>query len=150
LAYLLGIDLGAGSLKATIITETGVVAGNGSYPLTTSVPHFGWSEQDPAAWWAALCAAVPAALATAGIAASAVAGIGVTFILNLGVSFAIASIVALRAYDIPRSEQLKIAGYIVRDFLQSPLTFVVPERIEVLTISQTEAKSPKQAPEKVL
>jgi len=80
----------------------------------------------------------------------AVAGIGVTFILNLGVSFAIASIVALRAYDIPRSEQLKIAGYIVRDFLQSPLTFVVPERIEVLTISQTEAKSPKQAPEKVL
>jgi len=80
----------------------------------------------------------------------AVAGIGVTFILNLSVSFAIASIVALRAYDIPRREQLKIAGYIVRDFLQSPLAFVVPEKIEVLTISQSEAKLSRDATEKML
>jgi site-specific recombinase len=80
----------------------------------------------------------------------AVAGIGVTFILNLSVSFAIASIVALRAYDIPRREQLKIAGYIVRDFLQSPLAFVVPEKIEVLTISQSEAKLSRDVPEKIL
>ena len=80
----------------------------------------------------------------------AVAGIGVTFILNLGVSFSIASIVALRAYDIPRREQLKIAGYIVRDFFQSPLAFVVPEKIEVLTISQSGPEPPADVMEKIL
>jgi site-specific recombinase len=79
----------------------------------------------------------------------AVAGIGVTFILNLSVSFAIASIVALRAYDIPRREQLKIAGYIVRDFLQAPLAFVVPEKIEVLTISERKIEPPVDIPEQI-
>jgi xylulokinase len=78
LAYLLGIDLGAGSLKATIITDTGALAGEGSHPITTSVPHFGWSEQDPAEWWEALCDAVPQALAAAGIAAAEIAGIGIS------------------------------------------------------------------------
>jgi xylulokinase len=70
--YLLGIDLGAGSLKATIITGTGVVAGEASQPITTSVPHFGWSEQDPAEWFTALCRAVPGAIAEAGIRADAI------------------------------------------------------------------------------
>ncbi len=77
-AYLLGIDLGAGSLKATIITQTGAVAGEASAPITTYVPHFGWSEQEPAEWFAALCDAVPQAIAAAGIAPAAIAGIGVS------------------------------------------------------------------------
>ncbi len=76
--YLLGIDLGAGSLKAAIITDTGVVAGEGSQTITTHVPHFGWSEQDPAEWVAALCAAVPKAVAAAGIEAGKIAGIGIS------------------------------------------------------------------------
>ncbi len=78
MAYLLGIDLGAGSLKASIINETGAVLGEGNCPVTTKVPHFGWSEQNPAQWWTALCAAVPAAVAMAGIAAGEIAGIGVS------------------------------------------------------------------------
>jgi xylulokinase len=78
LARLLGIDLGAGSLKATVIDAAGVMLGEGSHPIATSVPHFGWSEQDPAAWFAALCAAVPAALAQAGVAAAEIAGIGIS------------------------------------------------------------------------
>jgi xylulokinase len=76
--YLLGIDLGAGSLKATIITDTGVVAGEASQPITTSVPQFGWSEQDPAEWYSALCRAVPGAIAEAGIRADAICGIGIS------------------------------------------------------------------------
>ena len=76
--YLLGIDLGAGSLKATIINPHGTVLGEGSHPVTTSVPQFGWSEQDPAEWFAALCAAIPAALAACGIQASQIAGIGIS------------------------------------------------------------------------
>ncbi len=77
-AYLMGIDLGAGSLKATIIDETGHVAGEASAPITTAVPHPGWSEQDPDEWFAALCAAAPAALAAAGLPAAAIGGIGVS------------------------------------------------------------------------
>jgi xylulokinase len=76
--YLLGIDLGAGSLKATIITDTGVVAGEASCPVTTTIPHPGWSEQDPAEWRAAMFTAIPAALVQAGIRSSAIAGIGVS------------------------------------------------------------------------
>ena len=76
--YLLGIDLGAGSLKATIIDGAGHTLGEGSHPVTTSVPRFGWSEQDPAEWFEALCAAVPKAIAASGIPASAIAGIGIS------------------------------------------------------------------------
>jgi xylulokinase len=76
--YLLGIDLGAGSLKATIITDSGVVAGEASQPITTSVPQFGWSEQDPASWFTALCRAVPGAIAEAGIRPDAICGIGIS------------------------------------------------------------------------
>jgi site-specific recombinase len=68
----------------------------------------------------------------------AVAGIGVTFVLNLSVSFVIASIVALRAYEVPPGEQLRILLYVVKDFLQSPLSFVVPEKPDVLTIAQAQ------------
>ena len=63
---LLGIDLGAGSLKASLITFDGALAGEGSHAVSTSAPKPGWSEQDPWDWWRAACAAVPAALARAG------------------------------------------------------------------------------------
>ncbi len=76
--YLLGIDLGAGSLKAMIIDDAGHILGEASHPVTTSVPRFGWSEQDPAEWFAALCAAVPRAIEAAVIPASAIAGIGIS------------------------------------------------------------------------
>jgi xylulokinase len=76
--YLLGIDLGAGSLKATLIDEHGHVKGEGAHAVTTSVPHFGWSEQDPAEWFTALCAAVPRAIAAANIDPGQIAAIGVS------------------------------------------------------------------------
>jgi xylulokinase len=76
--YLLGIDLGAGSLKATIIRADGTVLGEGAHAIKTSVPKFGWSEQDPEDWYRALAAAVPAALQAAGIAATEIAGIGLS------------------------------------------------------------------------
>jgi len=60
---LLGIDLGAGSLKATIIDADGHVKGEASHAVRTLSPHPGWSEQDPADWWAAAVAAVPRAIA---------------------------------------------------------------------------------------
>ena len=72
----------------------------------------------------------------------AVAGIGLTFILNLGVSFTIASTVALRAYDIPWKEQLEIIKYVIRDFFQSPLEFIVPGKPDVITITAAPASEP--------
>jgi xylulokinase len=77
-SYLLGIDLGAGSLKATVINAEGRVLGEGSAPLTTSIPHFGWSEQGAETWFEALCAAVPVALHAAGLAGEDIAGIGIS------------------------------------------------------------------------
>jgi xylulokinase len=62
---LLGIDLGAGSLKASVIRLDGSLVGEASHPVSTLAPQPGWSEQDPAEWWRAACTAVPAALAKA-------------------------------------------------------------------------------------
>jgi xylulokinase len=77
-SYLMGIDLGAGSLKATIITQTGEIVGEASQPVTTHIPHPGWSEQDPDEWLYALRTAIPASLAAAGIRNTALAGIGLS------------------------------------------------------------------------
>lgn len=51
---LLGIDLGAGSLKSTVIDGAGKVHGAASAPVETLAPHPGFSEQDPLGWRAAM------------------------------------------------------------------------------------------------
>jgi site-specific recombinase len=67
----------------------------------------------------------------------AMAGIAITFVLNLGVSFSIASIVALRAYDVPRHEQIQILRFLIREVLHAPLTFIFPPKDPTLSISPT-------------
>lgn len=57
---------------------------------------------------------------------SAIVGIAIMFVLNLGVSFAIASFVALRAYDVGREERLSILRYVFQQIGQSPLRFLFP------------------------
>jgi site-specific recombinase len=69
----------------------------------------------------------------------AMAGIAITFVLNLGVSFSIASIVALRAYDVPREEQKQILRFLIREVLHSPLTFIFPPRDPALSIAPAAA-----------
>ena len=76
--YLLGIDLGASSLKATLVTPDGVVKASASAPVTTHVRQFGWAEQDPAEWLSALRAAVPEVLAKASVAPELIVGIGIS------------------------------------------------------------------------
>jgi site-specific recombinase len=56
----------------------------------------------------------------------AVSGIGMTFVLNLGVSFTIASITALRAYNVHHEERVKILKYLIKQALRNPLRFVLP------------------------
>ena len=74
-SVLMGIDLGAGSLKVTIITSDGRLLGSASSDIRTDSRHPGWAEQDPEAWYLGLCASVPAALKAAGIAAGDVAAV---------------------------------------------------------------------------
>jgi site-specific recombinase len=57
---------------------------------------------------------------------SAMVGIALMFVLNLGVSFAIASFVALRAYDVRHKERASILRYVLRQMLSSPLQFLFP------------------------
>jgi site-specific recombinase len=62
----------------------------------------------------------------------AIAGVAVTFVLNLGVSFSIASIVALRAYDVPRTEQIEIFKFIFKQFFHAPMDFIFPRKTDSL------------------
>lgn len=74
-AWLMGIDLGAGSLKTMIVSSTGEVAGSASADVATHSPKPRWSEQDPSEWWQALCTTVPKALARANISADDIAAV---------------------------------------------------------------------------
>jgi xylulokinase len=76
--FLMGIDLGAGSLKVSVVGETGVVAGEASAPVTTYVRKPGWAEQDPAEWLDAMWAAVRLAVAASGARPGEILGVGVS------------------------------------------------------------------------
>ena len=56
----LGIDIGTSSVKAVIVDDKDTVVEQASAPLNVSRPQAGWSEQNPADWWAATNAAVAA------------------------------------------------------------------------------------------
>ncbi len=72
---LVGIDLGAGSLKVSAIRADGSLVAEASEAVPTSSPHPGWSEQDPHDWWAAVCKALPRMLALAQRPATDIAAI---------------------------------------------------------------------------
>ncbi len=42
--------------------------------------------------------------------------------------FSIASAVALRAYDVPRSEQFRILKFLIRELIESPWSSLLPAR----------------------
>jgi len=56
----LGLDLGTSSLKALLVDGSQRVVASATAPLTVQRPAPGHSEQDPAAWWQALLAAMSA------------------------------------------------------------------------------------------
>lgn len=76
MAYYLGIDVGTSGTKALVMNSRGRVIGaaTGEHPIF--VPQPGWSEQEPAHWWASTIAAVRAVVAKTRINVKKVAGIG--------------------------------------------------------------------------
>ncbi|MBI5668598.1 MAG: xylulokinase [Chloroflexi bacterium] len=78
MAYLLGIDLGTGSVK-TIVFEAAsgrtLASASREYPILQPKP--GYAEQNPDDWWEATATTVREAIQRAAIDPSAVKGIGV-------------------------------------------------------------------------
>ena len=72
--YYIGIDLGTSAVKLLLMDETGSITNIVSREYPIAFPHPGWSEQDPADWWAAVCDGITALLD--GFDASQVKGIG--------------------------------------------------------------------------
>lgn len=75
MAYYLGIDLGTSACKFLLVDDAGRVCSTVSKEYPLSFPQPGWSEQEPAEWWEAVCAGVPELLA--GFDAGQVKGIGI-------------------------------------------------------------------------
>lgn len=73
----LGLDLGTSGLKALATDARGETLTCVSQPYPLLRPHPGWAEQAPAAWWAALGAALDA-LRAQDIALDALDGIGLS------------------------------------------------------------------------
>ena len=70
----IGIDLGTSACKLLLVDEEGQVRNTVTKEYPLSFPRPGWSEQDPAHWWAAVQSGVPELLT--GFDASEVKGIG--------------------------------------------------------------------------
>ena len=67
--YLLGIDFGGGSSKATLIDTTGKIIAENTVEYPTHYPELGWCEQAPADWDNALCENIQGLFIKSGIAA---------------------------------------------------------------------------------
>ena len=75
----LGIDIGTSGVKALLIDEHGRALGEASAPAVEPVrPRPGWSEQNPADWWAATLAAVDKLKASHPSELASVRGIGLS------------------------------------------------------------------------
>lgn len=81
--YLLGIDLGSSSVKASLIdADTGKSAGFAFSPqqeMDISSPRHGWAEQDPNAWWENAVIAVRAICKRVEAKPDSILGIGISY-----------------------------------------------------------------------
>ena len=78
---VLGLDIGTTSTIGVVLRLPGEVLALASRPATLRAPHPGWAEEDPAEWWANVCALIPELLALAGIDAPEIQAIGVAGML---------------------------------------------------------------------
>ncbi len=90
----IGIDVGTGSARAGIFTESGRMLGSDSHPIRMWKPQADFVEQSSDDIWRACCEAVRGAMRGAGVDSRRVAGIGFD---------ATCSLVALDANDQPVS-----------------------------------------------
>ncbi|MCK7504830.1 MAG: FGGY family carbohydrate kinase [Desulfobacterales bacterium] len=78
MSFLVGIDLGSGGCKATIIDGDGRCAGEAFREYPTVSPRPGWAEQNPADWLAAAREALADAMQQGRLTAREVAAVAVS------------------------------------------------------------------------
>ena len=81
--YLLGIDLGSSSVKATVLNgENGRIEGSSYFPKTEmriDSLQSGWAEQNPLEWWKNLKMAILDAISAAAISGKEIGAIGISY-----------------------------------------------------------------------
>lgn len=81
--YLLGIDIGSSSVKASILNgETGEIIGSSFFPkneMTILAGQSGWAEQQPDLWWENLKLTILEAQSLAKISGSDILAIGISY-----------------------------------------------------------------------
>lgn len=75
--YLLGVDFGGGSTKATLIDTTGRIIQENTVEYPTYYPNLGWCEQAPADWDIALSENIRAILEKSGIYAEDILAVAI-------------------------------------------------------------------------
>lgn len=65
--YVLGVDIGSGSVKLTLLSRQGKVTGTAGCEYPTYYPQTGWCEQEPEDWCAAFKTALKTLLAQTGV-----------------------------------------------------------------------------------
>lgn len=73
-----GIDLGTSGIKAVLMEDATRALGQAVRPVAVSIPHLGWSEQDPDLWVAAVWGCLDDLAAAHPGLMGAVAGIGLS------------------------------------------------------------------------
>ena len=76
--YILGIDLGTGSVKTILVDSDGNIIGSSSREYPTSYPNPGWVEQDPEDWYYAFKNTFKEMMKEADIDPDRISAIGVT------------------------------------------------------------------------
>lgn len=73
--YVLGADIGSGSVKLTLLSQSGSIAGTAMCEYPTFYPHAGWCEQDPEDWCRAFATGLKELLQQTGVRPEQIAAI---------------------------------------------------------------------------
>lgn len=101
--YLLGVDLGGSSVKATLLSEQGQTAATASEEYLTYYPRDRWAEHNPEELYAAFCKVTRRLLAECGVPKGE--------IIALAVSAASQSGIYLDENDQVHSQCYLLGGY---------------------------------------
>ncbi len=75
---LAGVDIGTSGVKVGLFDPAGRLVGLGRAPYKVSIPHPGWVEVDPEAWWQGLIAALSQACAAGDVPPTQIGALGIS------------------------------------------------------------------------
>lgn len=76
--FFVGIDVGTSGTKAVLIGSDGQLEATSSHTYPLHIPRPLWSEQDPADWWEATCAAIRSVIDQSGVNVTEIGAVGLT------------------------------------------------------------------------